>query len=149
MRRGALYGERRSRRSLLAGISGAALTLLASPAAPARQVSPDYWPTAAGVLPLPRSMVSIRWGWTMSMLVRQTRFRLCRRYWPLETVTSSSSGTTAGRIRRADQRALGDEECYRHAGRRRAAARAAVWARSDRGRDDSRADSRGSRSARR
>jgi CubicO group peptidase (beta-lactamase class C family) len=45
MRR-ALQGERWSRRSLLAGISGAALTTAIGSGASARQAAPDYWPTA-------------------------------------------------------------------------------------------------------
>src|SRR5215203_6328542 len=36
---------RRSRRSFLAGISGAALTLVGGSTAAARQAAPDYWPT--------------------------------------------------------------------------------------------------------
>ena len=41
-----LPGLRRSRRSLLAGISGAALAMVAGSGASARQVTLDYWPTA-------------------------------------------------------------------------------------------------------
>src|SRR5215212_9312333 len=44
MRR-ALQGERRSRRSLLAGISGAALVMAAGSGTRARQATADYWPT--------------------------------------------------------------------------------------------------------
>src|SRR5918994_2902608 len=40
-----LHGLRRSRRSLLAGISGAALTMVTGSRTSARQVVPDYWPT--------------------------------------------------------------------------------------------------------
>ena len=38
-------GGRRSRRSLLAGISGAAMTAVGSSRASGRQAGPDYWPT--------------------------------------------------------------------------------------------------------
>ena len=42
---GALHGRRPSRRSLLAGISGAAVALAVGPSTSARQTSADYWPT--------------------------------------------------------------------------------------------------------
>jgi CubicO group peptidase (beta-lactamase class C family) len=40
-----LHRAQRSRRSLLAGISGAALTMVAGTGTSARQAAPDYWPT--------------------------------------------------------------------------------------------------------
>src|SRR5215212_6727415 len=43
--RGAFHGGRRSRRSLLAGMSGAALALASGSSTAARQAVADYWPT--------------------------------------------------------------------------------------------------------
>src|SRR5215208_3511247 len=43
--RGAFHGGRRSRRSLLAGMSGAALALAGGSSTAARQAVADYWPT--------------------------------------------------------------------------------------------------------
>ena len=40
-----LNGSRRSRRSLLAGISGGALATIMGSVTSARQATPDYWPT--------------------------------------------------------------------------------------------------------
>src|SRR5688500_7153841 len=43
--RAELNGLRRSRRSLMAGISGAALAMVTGSGVLARQATPDYWPT--------------------------------------------------------------------------------------------------------